>query len=917
MNTTLDAQLDEQLVDDWMAWLVIRHLLPMAGQRSLARRIVQAVTGGRFSLEQLVDEVTQEGPTWNEAWIFRERPVEDRTAQYAQRVVSAIAWQTDGETWADPEASPSPPTLVTPHFVSLLLLLSVADFSWPEQALEQFGSFKSLCQPSLLALMSAFSIARGHKDDAGALALWEQVDEAIAQISKPLRFAITKHLADLCADADRWRNADTGYKQAEVLLLAWSPPTGFWSDLVGAWLPIVSQSRAAARRVLEGPKEAAQLLDPTIAKSIQEAPLDVANAALDAHVFSSHPTVKGYAVRDDRVRIMRSPLLLDSLTAEHAMRHWLDGKHDDASRHWWSLLRKQLALGSTCDAQATMSLFARCSLDRLRSSARNEARPEEFEVAVRLILASGRPKAAEAIEWTGDLVDAYLTQSVVDDVLQRIGVFPGTTTERQLVAIQLFKGWVQNLSPTAASIGESIGRALARMAHDGAVTFDGLRDVARPAFDALRELARRRPEWIGTVAGNVAEAVLKKLAPTETWWAHQAALEVAQDYLRAMDDDVARAVIVATLHLLEGISPEREMYPVVRPAFGLLISDPVRVRARADRDLSQRVLSTIMRFGIGQESEMRRVLFYIHDFDRELLRDEQLRTQLAPALEAMRRGALEIANSSVCESIHALLLAPAISGRTGLLGALDGLQRVLASATAKRASPGLAFAYDPILELCSVADDVGRELGDDAIWRERLDGLAKAIGVVWERACKDPILLAAFELPPATKPSPVLVHNWAFATARFGQVFGYTESLQASLNAASGVPELRNHVQLAQATQAIAGGYAVKAEDAIAHARSENREGFYTALGRWLVLAETRDDDAKARELWMVLVSQVLRFGPRALDAAVLLGAVRRNLREHARNGGLAEYAARLRADSTLNLVLQPIVQLLRDEHSL
>jgi hypothetical protein len=321
-----------------------------------------------------------------------------------------------------------------------------------------------------------------------------------------------------------------------------------------------------------------------------------------------------------------------------------------------------------------------------------------------------------------------------------------------------------------------------------------------------------------------------------------------------------------------------------------------------------------MRFGIGQEGEMRRVLFYIHDFDRELLRDEQLRTQLAPAIEAMRRGALEIANSSVCESIQALLLAPAISGRTGLLDAISGLQRVLASATAKLASPGLAFAYDPILELCSVGADVGRELGDDSGWRARLDDLAQAIGVVWERACKDPVRLAAFAFPPPTKPNPVLVHNWAFATARFGETFGYSESLQASLDAASRVPELRNHMQLAQATQAIIGGSAVKAQDAIVHARSENREGFYTALGRWLVLAETRDDDAEGRELWMVLVSQVLRFGPRALDAAVLLGAVRRKLREHARSAGLAEYAARLRADSSLNLVLQPIVRLLQGD---
>lgn len=917
MNPNLDAELTDDFSTDWMTWFVVRHFLPASAQRVLTRRAVEEMSAGELRLEHLIEEVSLGASTWNDSWFFRTKPVDDRLASYAERVVSAIAWQNDDDGgWMATQQSDSTTAAIGPPFVDLLLRTSVADFGWPTSAFHEFSRFDAVLQDGLRRFLKAFAVARVPSAAEGT-GLWSRVHEELGDLPRPLKFLVTKHLADLCADSDRWSDANAGYGLAESVLADWTPPSTFWTELREMWRTMTKQSQAGAERILNGAKSSAPLFAELTSPTLAEAPFTALNASFDAFVTSSHASVDGFSARDSRVRVMDAPLLLKSHTAEQAMRHWLNRKHRDAARHWWSLLRRQIALGGEYEARITKGLYARTLLEDLRSVLAKEVRHDSFAMAVRMMIESGRHDAAEALEWSPELVDTYVTEAVIDEVLVRVDAFDGTRIERQICALALFKPWVENLSPGSRTLGERLWRAIAKLAAEGPVELSSSRDVARPAFKALSDLARRRPEWAHGVAADVASAVLRKLEPSEeTWLANEAALSAAHQYIDAFLPNDVRLVIDAALRLLDEVDPAVGLFPVVRPALALLVTKTVKTHAHNDAKVREKVLSTILRFGGAQESEMTRVVFYLHDFDRELLTDPLVRSKLGPAVDETRKSALQISSSNVSDSIEALLIAPALSGRDGLLDALEGLQRVIASARSKRASLGLAFAYDPILDLCSYAEDIRREIGDETEWRRRLDGLATALADLWEAACTHPVLLAPFSLPPPTRPEPTIVHNWAFATQRFASAFGYAPRLGGLLAGAEKVAELAESVRLARATEAISSGVApAPPRSAVDDARAENRDGFYNALGRWLVLLQDLPDN-EGNELADALFLQVLRYGPRPIDAAVLLEAKRRGCRDHTWRARLDEYAQRLRAEPNLSLVLNPIVRWFQEKNA-
>ncbi len=96
-------------------------------------------------------------------------------------------------------------------------------------------------------------------------------------------------------------------------------------------------------------------------------------------------------------------------------------------------------------------------------------------------------------------------------------------------------------------------------------------------------------------------------------------------------------------------------------------------------------------------------------------------------------------------------------------------------------------------------------------------------------------------------------------------------------------------------------------------ARVDDREAFYSALGRHLAHMQRTSEETR-RAFCRVLLDQVLRFGPRAVDASVLLEAFRLGLVDGVADTDTAtvfrDYARRLRGQRDLGLVLRPILEL-------
>jgi hypothetical protein len=170
-----------------------------------------------------------------------------------------------------------------------------------------------------------------------------------------------------------------------------------------------------------------------------------------------------------------------------------------------------------------------------------------------------------------------------------------------------------------------------------------------------------------------------------------------------------------------------------------------------------------------------------------------------------------------------------------------------------------------------------------------------------------PLLFAPFSLPPATRPNPVIVHNWAFASILFAESLQQGDRLLVALAAAATEPVLADPIALARATRSVAGD---ETKVAPAEIRTENRDAFYSVLGRRLVALQKADED-NGREICKALLDQSFRQGPRYLDAAVFLSASRLNLAAYVTQTDRSDYMKRLENDRDLRLALGPILDMI------
>ena len=114
------------------------------------------------------------------------------------------------------------------------------------------------------------------------------------------------------------------------------------------------------------------------------------------------------------------------------------------------------------------------------------------------------------------------------------------------------------------------------------------------------------------------------------------------------------------------IDPAREVWVIVQPALNLMVSPAVQNLVKQDRQLAQRIVSTILRFGLNQKTEHTWLLFYIYHFDLGSMREDPTASQLREVVSDVRKQALTINATNAVDNIRALLLASAVSGLDGV-----------------------------------------------------------------------------------------------------------------------------------------------------------------------------------------------------------------------------------------------------------
>ena len=163
------------------------------------------------------------------------------------------------------------------------------------------------------------------------------------------------------------------------------------------------------------------------------------------------------------------------------------------------------------------------------------------------------------------------------------------------------------------------------------------------------------------MAPLVVTAILSKLQGGEFWTGIAEALKTSRAYLDVMDLPALTSVIQATLSLLEGIDPAREVWPIVRPALDLLATqEACRVWGQSE-GLGQEIVAAILRFGLNQKTEHLSLLFYLYQFAPASVREQPTKSELDEVVRDVRKRALAINASDAVDNIRGLLLASAVS----------------------------------------------------------------------------------------------------------------------------------------------------------------------------------------------------------------------------------------------------------------
>jgi hypothetical protein len=885
-----------------LAWAALNHFLPANLLRELSYVLVSVIGEGKYELNQLFEEVMISGPDGLESWAVTPLDVSDPVAQYLQHRIRYFIWSNDGEVFYDRNRAQSS-DVIGPGSLEDAVVLGHIDLGVLEQAID---NLKFPPQENIWSLVAAIKSSRDLINLTEQPALLQEILKLCDTIEMPLAATIIKHLGDLSADDDRWANALTFYRQCLARLS--TDKAENWREYIHLLRSITVQSIAAALRIIDGPAAAASFLSPILKTAdFGSAPFFPLNASLDALVAESLSSESARFPSDRRASIQSEPLLLRSLDLSSAFEAWLEGEFRNSNRSFWSVLRRQIALGSANDARTTKAFYAKSIFSELESKSESDVNRDSFALAVRLFVQSGQENLAKKMDWSERLVRAYVDEGAVALVVSQTSNFEASRDERMGVAVEFMRGWALALPAERVGLAASMLRFVCMVAATHKSSFFGPRNVGGRSIEVLREVADRRPEFRVGIRSEVVPAVLSKFEQGEFWTGTAEALKTSARYLDVLEENDIRAIVSATLSLLDRTDPLRDAWVIVQPALALLVASQVQDLTRKDQALGNRIIATILRFGINQKTEHTWLLFYLSQFGWKVTDHGAAREQIEAVVQHVREQALAINASNSVDNIRALLLGSSIAGLEGVKDALEALNRILTSTVGaeRRTSLSFPFAYEALLILAQRQEKIAQDISvGDEDFRVFLRPLLELVVVVWRHAVKNPLIFAPFAWPPRSKPSPVVIHNWAFASIAFAKSLGEQEKIAQVLNMAAEEPALKHPIALARAIR-LAPGELDSFDSATI--RSDDAETFYSALGQRLVALEHLDADVRSDILGAMLY-QCLRYGPHGLDAAVFLTAGRARIESLKDTPEYANYVQRVRNDRELRLALLPFL---------
>jgi len=894
------AERGQNFESNCLTWIALIHFLPATLVRELSYKLIEVVSQGEINMADLFEEQLVGDDGALDAWSVRPLEAPSPLGGYLQQRIRAFVWQADYRApfLAEGKEKERP---ITSESVEAAVRLGQSDLADPPEAFENLHFPEG---DSIHALLKSITAARSLRAAPG-------VDDFLAsgspfrELSMPLLAIATKHLGDLFAFIDEWERALILYKRAAESFSSYDNPA--WTNLTKSLRSISDQSIASALRTIQGPDSAATFLAARLEASLlNEAPVFLLNASHDALVAASvGPAGLVNLPRDRRASLLWAPQLLASKNLAPAVEASLEKKFADAQRYFWRTLRRQVALGSASESRTTKAYFAQSIFQQLESDIEKQKDERGFFAGIRLLLESGQFELAKQISWGEALVRTYVSGAAVKFVDAFALRNEGARYERVAVAIEILRGWMIHLRLEQAEVAELILTSLAHKAKEYEASGFTAWNVGGRSLEILGELAEERPEFRQPATAPVMVAIIANLRRRQFWTGTAEALKTAIQYLEVLRSDELKDLISATLVLLEGMDTAHGSWPILQPGLELLLSDESQRASQSDPDLASRIVATVLRFGLGQKTEHARLLLYLNSSTILKKINTEMLGRLIDVVRDVRQQALAVNSSSAVYNICALLYGSAVAGSEGVQDAITALSKILKSALNTRPSISFVGAHQGILALASreraIAGDLSISVED---YRGKVSPILELIFDVWERAKHTPTVFAPFSIPPRSTPSAVAVHNWAFASIALAQTLGQRDRMMSALASAETQSQLKSAIGLARATRLIAGDPEPFNPESI---RLEEREAFYAALGRRLLILQRAD--ASTRKITVdALIDKCLQVGPRGLDAAIFLLASETGAKPLNAYSEFTNYQKRLEHDRDLRLSLRPLL---------
>ena len=870
---------------DALAWLVVHHFLPAPLVLELMDAIVARWSKGELALETLAQFDLSEGEPVLASLGFRPRAQSEPLARSLQQLVQLLVWQGDQTMSLGFEQNEE-----DPHQLRLLdaaLQLGHRDLTRVSSWAPQYSEIEGLTP-----LVAAMQMLR-EQIDLGALDV-DAIEAGLApQFSSPIVPVLIKHLGDLAGDLDCWEVAEPLYRRAREVLGQQAPKC---EDFEESFSTILSQSYAAAIRVTDGPAAAAAILDQMVGGEHAKGPLPMLNAGFDrmgAHIAADN--LNGLGI--ERGSVLLAPQLILAHQAGNALGNAFDGRHSDAHRWFWAVLRRQVALGSAVISRDTKASYAHSLIDQLVEGLGKTHNPGDFLLAIKLLLESGRERGAEAIRWTDRFVETYVTLEAIEATETHAFRHAGAADERSRVLITLANGWLAKLAPDRVDLARKLMELLAQFASRTEVTRQLGFNLRRAATKALESAGRGRPEFRAASAELVAQAAIVQLTHSG-WMAIGDALDAASPYVDELSPQALEALVGHVLSHIEGVGQDDDGSPMLRSALNLLSHDRILGLAKdPSNEIGLRVARTMVRRTLEAGAEHRRLMYLLRTFDARVIDDAIDRNRLAGVVSELIENAQRTNSSGAADSILALLVAPAISGALGVHAAIDALGNLLNAAVTQRYSIAAADAYDPVIQLAGHYREIATAAGiaPEALIL-RMAALAEPMARLWEKGVQTPAIFNGFQLPASlpTEPNRVIVHNWAFASLALADATSQPDTLTAALEKAEMDDRLSGAIGTARAVRGRVDGTAL---DLTAIAK-QPRDAFYASLGDRIVLLPGLDPEQRAVAL-RTLIERALLLGPSGLDAGLFTAAIQSEVKVE-RSPWSDGYRARMRADPHL-----------------